>query len=135
MNQETVDQINQALTMMNKAASNAGGFVLDQAPQVAKELVLYTLISNIFGVCLFLVVIMIFKTVVLPWYKRLWATCCTECEECTPGLIIGVIIVGIVMMIYTSVAVEYCDNAIKAGFAPRLTILDYAKELVTPEKK
>ncbi len=121
MNDATLSEATRTLKMLNDAVSAGGDFVLDQAPQLAKELVRYEVWSSLSWIIISSIAI--FLVIKYSWK---WARGCNDD--------IAFVIPVFCLFVCVPMFLLSLQSEIKALTAPRLIILDYVRDAIKSTK-
>lgn len=120
----TQEQLNKILEMLIKATESGSNFILEQAPDLAKEIVAYEAFSSFLWFILLTTIGTMFIVVIKKVSKNLEEY---DREMFNMTAFPFSIFIALVFFI---IAAHSLQNATKALIAPRLIILDYAKNFV-----
>lgn len=122
------EEIEQSLDKILEWAEAGEGFVLEQGPLVAQEIVAWTFWRGVLiGVpCVAVAVVIV---AIGLWRAYLFTK--SECEvDRTMGTFFALAIAGVLALGPALGAAETIPNAIKAAVAPRLVIIEYLSSLL-----
>ena len=123
MNEEL---LNEALTSVFESVVTSKEFVLEQAPEVIHQLLLYTAISKSVLVVLGLFCIFISYKAVFVWSNQEP----TSCGQWSGNKCIAVMLGGFTSVLSSVMVITQGMVLLKALIAPKLYLLEYASRLV-----
>lgn len=123
MDKELETGLAKTIELLNKTIEGSGNFVMDQAPQVVKEIVTYSAISSFcwmlfWGMILFVLILCLKKTL-----KAVNGDLCEDVE--IRGMVISFFLVlNVIIGAFFFIKLQ---DGLKAIFAPRVVIIDYVR--------
>lgn len=130
----TQDRLNEALDFILQTAQDGKSFVLDQAPEVAKEIVAWEFWGSVaraaFCMAIFVIAMcVLFKAIGLV-RREFGKNVFEQCEGLIMGGILATVVSAVVCFVSGAGVGVNGGLAIRAHVAPRLVVLDYVKGVV-----
>lgn len=127
MTPEINDKITAIIDKLTHAAEASGGFVLEQAPQLAREIIRYEIYSSAFWVVFSLVILVLtYKS----FYRGYKDASKPYGPDNAPGGLLGearMFVSAVFSFIFLIVLLCNSESFIKSLSAPRLILLEYVR--------
>ena len=122
----TQDKLDQALGFVLQTAEDAKGFVLEQAPLVAQEIVAWAFARSVFGIACGAVALVCGLLMVAVGVRHMMRH--KDFEDSNPLLSMGgPIFGGVLIMMAVGTLHSGVQSLIKVNTAPRLVVIDYIR--------
>lgn len=114
-------KIEEILSELIKSATKVQNFVLDQAPDVIKQLLMFNFVNSIVLVVAIAITIILMNFLFVKYFVAI----ANACEISTPLIIVLFVNVGLFYNLYYQGM-----TALKIGIAPKIYLLEYAASLI-----
>lgn len=125
MNDEMKKKLIEYLDKTGSAVDSAGNFVLEQAPDVIQQYLVWEFYSNL--------ILSIIAVLISIFFIRIYSICWKVGEEGkwdNPGPVLGLLIFGIMSIAFFFGSLERVYHMVKVSVAPKIVLIEKMSDLI-----